>query len=68
VSSFIRIRYTVWILKKNAPWLPWQRPPFWILFNPQKLPHTTVDIPTEFYEVWWKESTKKIESPFLFPW
>ena len=19
-----------------APWLPWQRPPFWILFNPSK--------------------------------
>ena len=26
------------------------------LFNPQKLPHTTVDIPTKFHEVWWKES------------
>ena len=30
------------------------------LFNPlppsQKLPHTTVDIPTKFLEVWWKES------------
>jgi hypothetical protein len=22
----------------------------------QKLPHTTVDIPTKFHEVWWKES------------
>ena len=27
-----------------------------IFFNPQKLPHTTVDIPREFHEVWWKES------------
>jgi hypothetical protein len=26
-------------------------------FNPQKkLPHTTVDIPTNCHEVWWKES------------
>jgi hypothetical protein len=23
-----------------------------IFFNPQKLPHTTVDIPTKFHEVW----------------
>jgi hypothetical protein len=33
-----------------APWLPWQRPPFWIFSTPQKLPHTTVDIPTKFHE------------------
>jgi hypothetical protein len=26
------------------------------LFNLQKFPHTTVDIPTKFHEVWWKES------------
>ena len=26
------------------------------LSNPQKLSHTTVDIPTKFHEVWWKES------------
>jgi hypothetical protein len=25
-----------------APWLPWQRPPFWICSTPQNLPHTTV--------------------------
>jgi hypothetical protein len=25
-------------------------------FNPQKLPHTTMDISTTFHEVWWKES------------
>ena len=48
-----------------APWLPWQRPPFWIFFNPQKLPHTTVDIPTKFHEVWWKES-KNFLNPLLF--
>ena len=42
-----------------APWLPWQQPPFWIFFNPQKLPHTTVGSPTKFHEVWWKESKKK---------
>ena len=33
-----------------APWLPWQRPPFWFFSTPQKLPHTTVDIPTKFDE------------------
>ena len=31
--------------------------------TPQKLPHTTVDIPTKIHEVWWKESPF-----FLFPW
>jgi hypothetical protein len=35
------------------------------LFNPQKLPHTTVDIPTKFHEAWWKESKKKINPPLL---
>ena len=39
-----------------VPWLPWKRLPFWNVFNPQKLPHTMVDITTNFYEVWWKES------------
>ena len=39
-----------------VPWLPWQRPPFWIFSSTQKLPHTTVDIPIKFDEVWWKES------------
>ena len=34
-----------------APWLPWQRPLFWIFSTPQKLSHTTVDIPTKFHEV-----------------
>ena len=38
------------------------------LFNPQKLPHTTVDIPTKFLEVWWKESKFFFKPPFLFPW
>jgi hypothetical protein len=35
------------------------------LFNLQKLPHTTVDIPTNVHEVWWKESKKKINPPFF---
>jgi hypothetical protein len=36
--------------------------------NPQKLPHTTVDIPTKFHEVLWKESKFSLNPPFLFPW
>ena len=32
---------------------------------PQKLPHTTVDIPTKFHEVWWKESKTKFNPPFF---
>ena len=48
-----------------APWLPWQRPPFWIFSTPQKLPHTTVDIPTKFHEVWWKESQNFLNPPFF---
>ena len=35
-----------------VPWLPWQRPPFWIFFKPQKLSHTTVDIPTKRIIIW----------------
>ena len=35
-----------------VPWLPWQRPPFWIFFKPQKLSHTTVDIPTKWIIIW----------------
>jgi hypothetical protein len=35
------------------------------LFNPQKLPHTTVDIPTNFHEVWWKESKFFLNPPFF---
>jgi hypothetical protein len=35
------------------------------LFNPQKLPHTTVDIPTKFHEVWWKESKNLLNLPFF---
>ena len=49
-----------------APWLPWQQPPFWIFSTPtQKLPHTTVDIPTKFHEVWWKESNIFVNPPFF---
>ena len=51
-----------------TPWLPWQQPPFWIFSTPQKLPHTTVDIPTKFHEVWWKESNLFKSPLFLFPW
>ena len=35
-------------------------------FNPSKLPHTTVDIPTKFHEVWWKESKFILNPPFCF--
>jgi hypothetical protein len=38
------------------------------LFNPHKLPHTTVDIPTKFHEFWWKESNFFLNPPFLLPW
>ena len=48
-----------------VPWLPWQRPPFWIFSSTQKLPHTTVDIPTNFHEFWWKESKKNLNPPFF---
>jgi hypothetical protein len=36
-----------------------------IFFNPQKLRHTTVDIPTKFHEVWWKESKNILNSLFF---
>ena len=35
------------------------------LFNPQQLPHTTVDIPTKFHDVWWKESKTIFNPPFF---
>ena len=35
------------------------------LYNPQQLPHTTVDIPTKFHEVWWKESKIILNPPFF---
>jgi hypothetical protein len=34
-------------------------------FNPQKLPDTTVGIPTKFDEVWWKESQIFFNTPFF---
>jgi hypothetical protein len=34
-------------------------------FNPQKLLHTTVDIPTKFHEVWWKESNFFLNPPLF---
>ena len=54
--------------KKNSTMVTMATAAILNLFNSQKLPHTTVDIPTKFYEVRWKESKKKFESPFLFPW
>ena len=33
--------------------------------QPQKLPHTTVDIPTKFHEAWWKESNFFFKSPLF---
>jgi hypothetical protein len=36
-----------------------------IFSTPQKLPHTTVDIPTKFDEVWWKKSKNKFNTPFF---
>ena len=41
---------------------------FWILSTRQKLPHTTVNIPTMFHEVWWKKPFLFLNPPFfLFP-
>ena len=48
-----------------APLLPWKQPPFWICSTPQKLPHTTVDIPAKLHEVWWKESKIFFKTPFF---
>ena len=39
-----------------------------ICSTPEKLPHTTLDIPIKFDEVWWKESNSFLNPPFLFPW
>ena len=55
--------FCIW--RHFVPWLPWQRPPFWICSTPQKLPHTTVDIPTKFHEVWWKESNIYLNPPLF---
>ena len=52
-------------LKSFAPWLPWEQSPFWIISTPQKLPHSTVDIPTKFHEVWWKGSKIFLNPPFF---
>jgi hypothetical protein len=37
------------------------------LFSLQKLPHTTVDIPTKFHKDWWKESKIILNPPFFVP-
>jgi hypothetical protein len=36
----------------------------WFFSTPQKLPYTTVDIPTKFHEVWWKVSKIVLNPPF----
>ena len=38
---------------------------FELFSTPQKLPHTTVDIPTKFHEVWWKESKNILNHPLF---
>jgi hypothetical protein len=52
-----------------APWLPWQRPPFWIVFNPSK---AATYYSGYSYKVSWslmKGIQKYFKSPpFLFPW
>ena len=35
------------------------------VFITQKLPHTMVDIPTKFHEVWWKEFKFFVDPPFF---
>ena len=40
--------------------------PFWILSTRQKLPHTTVNIPTMFHEAWWKKSICFNNPPFFY--
>ena len=62
LQTFVKFGVNLTLL---APWLPWQRSPFWIFFNPQKLPQTMVDIPTKFHEVWWKESKRFFKSPLF---
>ena len=42
----------IFVFGHFIPWLPWQRPPFWICSTPQMLPHTTVDIPTKWIIIW----------------
>ena len=51
-----------------APWLPWQRPPFWILFNPSK---AATHYSGYSYKASWslmKGIQKYFKSPLLFPW
>ena len=51
-------------LKFFAPWLPWQRPPFWICSTPKAAAHYG----GYSYKVSWKESIFFLIHPFLFPW
>jgi hypothetical protein len=68
VSSFKRIRCTVWILHFLHLSYHGNGRHFEFVQPPQKVPHTTVDILTKFHEVWWKESKKNCNPPFLFLW
>ena len=49
-----------------APWLPWQRPSFWIFFNPSK---AAIHYGGYSYKVSWslmKGIKKKIKSPLFY--
>ena len=59
---------TMWILewiKKNCTLVTMVTAAILNVFNPQELPATTVDIPTTFHEVWWKESKTFVNPPFF---
>ena len=64
VSSFKRMRCT-FELKKNCTLVTMATAAILNLFNPQQLPHTTVDILRKFHEVWWKESKTMFNPPFF---
>ena len=55
-------------MKKNCTLVNMATAAILNLFNPQQLAHTTVDIPTKFHEVWWKESKTIFNPPFLYLW
>ena len=65
VSSFKRILCLEWIYHCLHLGYHGNDRHFEFCSTPQKLPHTTVDIPTKFHEVWWKESKKKLNLPFF---
>jgi hypothetical protein len=65
VSSFKRICCLEWIKKKLHLGYHGNGYHFEFFSTPQKLPHTMVDIPTKFDEVWWKESNIFFNPPFF---